>query len=146
MRQVPIIPAACLIAALAATPVLAQNAPQSASPQSTSPATAAPAPGGDAHLTVATVRMNGGVRASKVIGATVANDRNESIGTVDDLMIAEGDRIAVAVISVGGFLGIGSKLVAVPYDQLRPAKDGRLTWPGASKQSLNDMPSFTYGG
>lgn len=140
MHRLPPIPAACLMAALAASPALAQNA------QPGAPAAAPPVAGSDAHLTVASVRMNGGTRASKIIGATVANDHNESVGTVDDLMIAEGDKVAVAVISVGGFLGIGSKLVAVPYDQLQPGKDGRMIWPGASKQSLADMPSFTYGG
>jgi sporulation protein YlmC with PRC-barrel domain len=127
-----LIASACLLAALAAGPALAQQQPPAA-------------PAGDSHLTVATVRMNGGMRAGKIIGTGVTNDHNEQIGTIDDLMIADDNKVAVAVISVGGFLGIGSKLVAVPYDQLQHANNGKLIWPGASKQSLQDMPSFTYG-
>jgi sporulation protein YlmC with PRC-barrel domain len=114
------------------------------------PAQPAPAPQSgstdDTHLSVATVRMNGGLRASRVIGASVTNDHNDTIGTVDDLMLTQDNKVALAVISVGGFLGIGSKLVAVPYDQLQRGQNGKTVWPGASKQSLNDMPSFTYGG
>jgi hypothetical protein len=130
---------AALLGLLAATPALAQT-----SPAATAQTSAAPA--ADPHLTVATVRMNGGVRAGKIIGASVTNDHNEAVGSIDDLMIADDDKVAVAVISVGGFLGIGSKLVAVPYDQLQRGANGKLVWPGASKQSLQEMPSFTYGG
>jgi hypothetical protein len=53
------------------------------------------------------------------VGATVYNDSNQSIGSVDDLIVGQDGKISTAVISVGGFLGIGSKLVRVPYDQLR---------------------------
>ena len=133
-RHVPML---AVVLALMLAPAAAQ---QTASPG----AAASGAP--DAHLAVATVRINDSLRASKIIGATVANDHNESIGTVDDLMLVDQDKVAFAVISVGGFLGIGSKLVAVPYGQLQRGSSNRLVWPGATKQSLNDMPNFTYGG
>ncbi len=50
-------------------------------------------------------------RATKVVGASVVNDQNERIGTVDDLLIkSDGtNRVVFAVISVGGFLGVGGK-------------------------------------
>jgi hypothetical protein len=64
-------------------------------------------------------RAHGGWRSSRIVGATVYNDRDERIGTVDDLIIGQDGRISEAVLSVGGFLGIGAKLVAVPYGQLR---------------------------
>ena len=44
---------------------------------------------------------------------------DERIGTVDDLIVGQDGRISEAVLSVGGFLRIGAKLVAVPYDRLR---------------------------
>jgi hypothetical protein len=56
---------------------------------------------------------------------------------------------ARAVVSVGGFLGIGNKLVAVPYDQLHLGMDKdqtKITMPGASKEALKAMPTFTYSG
>lgn len=85
-------------------------------------------------------------RASKVIGSTVYNENNESIGEVDDILIPPGGNgEPVAVISVGGFLGIGSRLVAVPYDRLQMnAQNNRWTLPGATKDSLNSLPPFSY--
>jgi hypothetical protein len=100
-------------------------------------------------LTVATVKLQGGLRISKLIGSAVYNDQNEKIGTLDDLITKDGNRIVMAVVSVGGFLGIGNKLVAVPYDQLHLDTDkegAKLAMPGASKDALNAMPTFTYGG
>src|SRR4051812_14927756 len=83
-------------------------------------------------------------RASKVIGANVYNENNESIGEVDDILIPAGGGAPMAVISVGGFLGIGAKLVAVPYDRLHNANNNRWTLAGATKDSLNSLPTFTY--
>ena len=60
-----------------------------------------------------------GRRSSRIVGSAVYNDRDERIGTVDDLMVGQDGRISEAVLSVGGFLGLGAKLVAVPYGQLR---------------------------
>lgn len=95
------------------------------------------------NLAVASVRLENGIRAGRLIGATVYGEQSEAIGSVDDLVMTEGDKVTVAVISVGGFLGLGSKLVAVPFGQLK--RDGdRLVLPGATKDALNAMPSFVY--
>jgi sporulation protein YlmC with PRC-barrel domain len=89
----------------------------------------------------------GGQRASRIIGTAVVNNKDESIGKVDDILIGANDKATMAVISVGGFLGIGAKLVAVPFDQLQPAANDRksLTLPNASKEQLKSMPEFKYG-
>jgi sporulation protein YlmC with PRC-barrel domain len=135
--------------AIAAGPVLAQQSPdQNAQPA----AVATPNPSGapaSPDLTVATVKLQGGARISKLIGSTVYNDQNEKVGTVDDLIMKDGNRIVIAVISVGGFLGIGNKLVAIPYDQLHLDMDKdttKISIPEANKDALNAMPSFTYAG
>jgi hypothetical protein len=93
--------------------------------------------------------LQGGQRISKLIGSAVYNDQNEKIGSIDDLIMKDGHRIVLAVVSVGGFLGIGNKLVAVPYDQLHlemNKDETKVAMPGASKDALNAMPTFTYGG
>ena len=95
-------------------------------------------------LTVASVKLEGGSRASKIIGASVYNDANQKVGTVDDLILKDKDKVVMAIISVGGFLGIGSKLVAVGYDQLTLGQD-KVVFAGGNKEALNGMPSFTYG-
>lgn len=96
-------------------------------------------------MAVDSAALRNGRRASKVIGATVYNENNESIGEVDDIMIPASGGAPVAVISVGGFLGIGAKLVAVPYDRLQMNNDrNRWTMSGASKDSLTGLPTFSY--
>ena len=134
---------------IAVSPVLAQQSPD----QPKAPAaTTSPDPPGmpkNPDLTVATVKLQGGSRVSKLIGSAVYNEQNEKIGSLDDLILKEDDRIAMGVVSVGGFLGMGNKLVAVPYDQLHLERDKdqtKITMPGASKEALNAMPTLTYGG
>jgi len=84
------------------------------------------------------------VRVSKVVGASVYNDQNQSVGSVDDVLMNDHDHKAgTAVISVGGFLGMGSKLVSVPFDQLKIEND-KIVMPGATKASLDGMPEYHY--
>jgi hypothetical protein len=93
-------------------------------------------------VNVATVGK--GYRVSKLTGSTVVNDKNERIGTIDDLVIDQ-DRVLFAIIQVGGFLGLGGRLVAVPYSSLKLEDDGRkITLPGASKDALTKLPEFKY--
>ena len=87
-----------------------------------------------------------GYRMSKLIGATVINDKNEKIGTVDDV-IADKDKklLNFAVLQVGGFLGLGGRLVAVPYESLQIDETGqKITLPGASKDELKKLSEFNY--
>lgn len=84
-------------------------------------------------------------RASRLIGASVVNDKNERIGTIDDLIVSPQDQVLYAVISVGGFLGINRRLVAVPYSSLQVDDQGRkIVLPGATKDALSKMPEFHY--
>jgi sporulation protein YlmC with PRC-barrel domain len=85
------------------------------------------------------------VRTSKVVGASVYNEQNQSIGSVDDVLMSDNDHKAdTVVLSVGGFLGMGSKLVSVPFDQLKIEND-KIVMPGATKASLEGMPEYHYG-
>jgi sporulation protein YlmC with PRC-barrel domain len=63
---------------------------------------------------------NGEWRASKLVGATVYNSNGDDVGSIDDLLMGNDGKITQAVISTGGgVLGIGAKLIAVPFDQLK---------------------------
>jgi sporulation protein YlmC with PRC-barrel domain len=87
-----------------------------------------------------------GYRMSKLIGTSVTNDKNEKIGTVDDV-IADKDKkqLSFAVLQVGGFLGVGGRLVAVPFDSLViDDKAQKITLPGASKDELKKLSDFNY--
>ena len=86
-----------------------------------------------------------GHRASKLIGAPVYNEQEERIGSIDDLIISPDRAVSFAVVSVGGFLGLGGRLVAIPVEQLHAEKD-RLILPGATKEALTKLPEFKYAG
>src|SRR5436853_318922 len=58
-------------------------------------------------------------RASKLVGLNVYNNNNESIGSINDLLTDKSGSIKAVVIGVGGFLGVGEHLVAIPFDQVK---------------------------
>ena len=58
-------------------------------------------------------------RTSKVVGLNVYNDQNENVGSINDLLTDKSGNIKAAVLSVGGFLGMGSRYVAIPYEKLK---------------------------
>jgi sporulation protein YlmC with PRC-barrel domain len=68
---------------------------------------------------VASSSLQGDWRTSKVVGLSVYNDNNESIGSINDLLTDKSGNIKAAVISAGGVLGVGAHLVAVPFDKIK---------------------------
>jgi PRC-barrel domain len=88
-------------------------------------------------------KLSAGYRASKVIGSSVVNDANETIGTVDDLLVSRDGKQPYAVLSIGGFLGMGNRLVVVPYETLKFA-DKKVMLPGGTKEGLKMLPEFKY--
>jgi hypothetical protein len=88
-------------------------------------------------------KLSAGYRASKVIGSSVLNDANETIGTVDDLLVSRDGKQPYAVLSIGGFLGMGNRLVVVPYETLKFA-DKKVMLPGGTKEGLKMLPEFKY--
>ena len=85
-----------------------------------------------------------GYRVSKVVGSTVVNDANETVGTIDDLIVTPGDKVPFAVLSVGGFLGMGTKYVVIPYSLLQVKDKQHMLLAGATKDSLKALPEFKY--
>jgi sporulation protein YlmC with PRC-barrel domain len=91
---------------------------------------------------------SGDLRASQIIGSPVYNDKNEKVGSIRDLVIGTGNSL-LAIIEVGGVLGIGAKTVAVPFNKLEltPASGNsgdHLVLPGATKDRLAAMPDYHY--
>lgn len=97
---------------------------------------------GVAKLDPATIAT--GWRASKIIGSTVENENGDTVGSVDDLILTADQQVPYAVLSVGGFLGIGSKLVAIPYMELDTSQKGKTILKGATKESLTSAAEFKY--
>jgi len=88
-------------------------------------------------------KLAAGYRSSKVVGSSVVNDANETIGKIDDLLVSSDGKQPYAVLSIGGFLGVGTHLVVVPYETLKFA-DKRMILPGGTKEGLRMLPEFKY--
>lgn len=87
-----------------------------------------------------------GYRASKLIGSSVVNDQNEKVGTIEDIIIGK-DKVLFAVLQVGGFLHIGGRMVAVPFQSLVLDETGsKIKLPGATQEALKNLPEFKYTG
>jgi sporulation protein YlmC with PRC-barrel domain len=66
-----------------------------------------------------TSTYQGDWRTSKVVGLNVYNDQNQNVGSINDLLTDKSGNIKAAVLSVGGFLGMGSRYVAIPFEKLK---------------------------
>lgn len=102
----------------------------------------APAAGGD-YLTAQSDEQ---ISANTYIGQSVYNSGDESIGKISDLIMAKTGGVDAAIIGVGGFLGIGEKWVAVPFDkiaitQVPDSDDVKLTTTETA-ESLQAAPEF----
>jgi sporulation protein YlmC with PRC-barrel domain len=84
------------------------------------------------------------VRASTLIGQEVFGPDDQSIGEISDLVLQEEGDTRAAIIDVGGFLGVGEKEVAIPFDQLEVSADGEETrvTVALSQEELEQLPAF----
>lgn len=77
--------------------------------------------------------FQGNWRASKLVGLSVYNEKNESVGSINDMLTDKNGKIVAVVIGVGGFLGVGEHLVAVPMDKVKFV-DEPVAYTSASSQ------------
>ncbi len=126
-----------------------------------SPMAMAQVPANTPSAAAAPITAAGKWRASKVIGVNVYNEANEKVGDISELIIDSAGRVEGAVLSVGGFLGMGEHLVAVPMTQLKFSNEAGKTTTGTTasntkewypdravlnttKDQLKSMPQFKY--
>ncbi|MQP67910.1 PRC-barrel domain containing protein [Niveispirillum sp. SYP-B3756] len=127
MKRFNILLAGVALATLSAgSPAFAQGTPQTIALTQVDPTTLAT-----------------GYRTSKVVGSTVYNAMGETVGTIDDLIVTPNDKVPFAVLSVGGFLGVGSKYVVVSYAALN-VSDKKFILRDATKASLKSLPEYKY--
>jgi len=81
--------------------------------------------------------------ASTICSDPVVNRTGENLGEIEELMIDMGNgRVAYAVISFGGFLGIGNKLFAVPFEALELDTDNHCFVLDVTREKLEKAPGF----
>jgi hypothetical protein len=88
--------------------------------------------------------LRGSLSARRLIDADVYGANDREIGEIEDIIIPQsGAGAPVAVLSVGGFLGMGERHVAIPFSQLQHNVDrDRWMLPGATQDTLRAMPAF----
>jgi sporulation protein YlmC with PRC-barrel domain len=89
-------------------------------------------------------------KATDLKGTDVKTPKGEKLGDLKDLAIDSNGRVCYAALSVGGFLGIGDRVVAVPWDSLSfslagDKGDSKLITLASTKQQLEDAPQFKAG-
>jgi hypothetical protein len=93
------------------------------------------------HMHATTTRRT--LSSSSLVGDGVRNGADENLGKIEDLMIdLPTGRVAYAVLSFGGFMGMGNKLFAVPWSALRLDEDSHEFILDVPKERLESAPGF----
>jgi len=100
----------------------------------------------DADLTVRTdvdhAKLRHWNKASGLLGMEVRNRENQKLGEIKDLVMESPGKVSYTVLAVGGFLGIGEKLIALPPRALHVAEDGDYLVLDADKAKIQAAPGF----
>ncbi len=81
--------------------------------------------------------------AATLLGTDVKNPAGETVGKIKELVIDPKDaRITTAVVSMGSFLGMGGKAVAVPWNDVKLSSDGKTVVVAMAKEQLESAPSW----
>ena len=86
-----------------------------------------------------------GMRADWITGATIMSTSGEQIGPIQDIMIdSESGQVTAAIVGVGGFLGIGTKQIAVAWDQLQINYDGQEVQMDLTREEAEAAPEYVF--
>jgi putative membrane protein len=84
--------------------------------------------------------QQGWVSIGEMLGAPVVNESGDEVGEIQDVVIK--DNTYYAVLSVGGFLGLGDKDVAIPLDDLKLGEDEAYLMSAQTEEQLEEMPAY----
>jgi hypothetical protein len=121
-----------------------QREPTQPMDQTTDPAQDTYATGGRQDSTVAGLES---MSDQEVVGMTVISREGEEIGTIEEVATESGGAMGqdkLAVVDVGGFLGIGEKSIAIPFSDLELSQDGRLQ-SDLTREALQSQPEYQGG-
>jgi sporulation protein YlmC with PRC-barrel domain len=95
-------------------------------------------------MSVTTVETHPNVLStSAIIGDSVVNRTGESLGKIEELMLdLEKGRVAYAVLSFGGVLGMGEKLFAIPFEALKLDATREHFTLDVDKDKMRNAPGF----
>jgi sporulation protein YlmC with PRC-barrel domain len=121
------------IMAVAALPALAQNPSAPAAPSPPAAQGAAPA-----------AQRPSEVSAQRLIGRTVRNLQDETVGDVNSVMITRDGAVSAVIVGVGGFLGIGEREVAIRWQDMQIRDNGDDVRTTLGKDAVRALPEYRY--
>ncbi|HEY5891243.1 MAG TPA: PRC-barrel domain-containing protein [Acidimicrobiia bacterium] len=87
--------------------------------------------------------MANALSASTITGDTVRNSEGDEIGKIEEIVLdLDRGRVAYAVLASGGFLGMGNKFFAIPWDRLRVDMENKEVVLDIDKDLLKNAPGF----
>jgi sporulation protein YlmC with PRC-barrel domain len=79
------------------------------------------------------------IRVSQLLGANIQNSQGESVGEINDIVLdSQTGKVNYAAVTYGGFLGVGNKLFAVPFEAFRVQVDPSELRDGANINEAHD--------
>ncbi|MGF6773733.1 sporulation protein YlmC with PRC-barrel domain [Paraburkholderia sp. GAS199] len=78
-----------------------------------------------------------------LLGKSIYNDNGEKVGVLHDIIIAPDNAVSFGIVAAHQFLGVSQHDVAIPMSQLDYI-DGKLVWPGATRDVVKAIPAFQY--
>jgi ribosomal 30S subunit maturation factor RimM len=98
-----------------------------------------------ADKALARAAYSGEIFAQDLLNTSVKNSANDTVGDINDLVIDGNGKISAVIVGVGGFLGLGEKNVALPFEQLafaRDSNDNLAVTANVTKESLQTAPEW----
>jgi sporulation protein YlmC with PRC-barrel domain len=131
---------ATALATLMSTAAMAQNPP----PAQTMPPAVQPAPGAAAKIM--TTLPADAMTVTNFYKQNVYDPGDNKIGEVTDLLVEKDGKVVGAMVAVGGFVGIGEKDVAIPFESMRLTKKDNKWYLvlNTTKDALKSAPGFKY--
>lgn len=86
----------------------------------------------------------GQVTTDKLIGRSIQNAQNETIGKIESVVLDPDGKVAAVVVGVGGFLGIGQRDVAIQWTALEVSHNGEKVTAALTKEQLKALPEYRY--
>lgn len=79
----------------------------------------------------------------QILGKPVYNENEDRVGTITDLIIAPDSSVSYAIVSAGGFVGLGKHDVAIAIDEFE-TQNNKLYLVGATRDMIKELPKFQY--
>ncbi len=149
MKKVSLVIMALVVLAFLSAPVMAETSKdttKSSNMAAEKPKVDASDKNAAAKTTMTVNKARGQERASQIIGMNVRNKANESIGEINDLVLDKDGKVIYVILSHGGFLGIGDKLVPIPWNVVAANNDVKTNKDyfviNMTKAQLEKAPNF----